>query len=93
MMAHDRSNSLSGAVRLRSIIEVMARPVAYIKGPRPSHEEMIRHLRIPKARQKQLIKIMDEAWAEVEAEERSRKNDAAEKDEKGLKEKNASAAD
>lgn len=68
----------------------MARPVAYIKGPRPSREEMIRHLRIPKARQKQLIKIMDEAWAEVEAKKRTRKNGATEDE---LKEKNASAAD
>lgn len=68
----------------------MARPVAYIKGPPLSQEELVRRLRIPKARQKRLIKIMDEAWAEIAAEEGCRKNGAAEKE---LKEKNASAAD
>ncbi|HEV2322786.1 MAG TPA: hypothetical protein VGS10_02425 [Terracidiphilus sp.] len=51
---------------------------------------MIRHLRIPKARQKQLIKIMDEAWAELQNREHRPENAEIEKE---LKEKNASAAD
>lgn len=38
----------------------MARPVVHIKTPPPTHEEMIRHLRIPKARQKQLLAIVAE---------------------------------
>jgi hypothetical protein len=44
----------------------MARPVAYLKSPPDPIEVRIARLRIPKARQKRLLAIMDEAWAEFE---------------------------
>ncbi|HEY1160822.1 MAG TPA: hypothetical protein VGE83_09345 [Terracidiphilus sp.] len=40
-----------------------------ISTPWPSHESLIGKLRIPKARQKELLEIMDEAWREAEDEE------------------------
>ncbi len=48
----------------------MARPVAHIVGRAAPVEVRIRQLRIPKARQKQLCAMMDEAWARLAAERR-----------------------
>ncbi|HUH63526.1 MAG TPA: hypothetical protein VLZ50_11030 [Terracidiphilus sp.] len=68
----------------------MARPVAYLKTPPDPIEVRIARLRIPKARQKRLLAIMDEAWAQV-AKEREALSVGS--DEAGGKSKNASAAD
>jgi hypothetical protein len=43
----------------------MARPVAHITAPIEPLESRIKRLRIPKARQKELLAIMDEAWARL----------------------------
>jgi hypothetical protein len=40
----------------------MPRPVAHITAPIEPLESQIKRLRIPKARQKELLAIMDEAW-------------------------------
>ncbi|HUA99435.1 MAG TPA: hypothetical protein VMA34_13985 [Terracidiphilus sp.] len=58
--------------------------------PRPSVESLIEQLQMPKARQKRLRAIMDEAWAELEAKKRASSGAAIVPEEKL---KNASAAD
>jgi hypothetical protein len=67
----------------------MARPVAYLKSPPDPIEVRIARLRIPKARQKRLLAIMDEAWAEFE-KKKALQTKAIEVEEKL---NNASAAD
>ena len=46
----------------------MTRPVAHITAPIEPLESRIKRLRIPKARQKELLAIMDEAWARLAVE-------------------------
>ena len=67
----------------------MPRPVARLKTPRPSIESLIERLRIPKARQKQLRAMMDEAWADLAAKNQTNKRIRVKREEKF---KNASAA-
>ena len=43
----------------------MSRPVAHLRTPRPSIDSLIKRLRIPKARQKELRAIMDEGRKEM----------------------------
>ena len=69
---------------------VMPRPVAYLTTPRPSIESLVKRLRIPKARQKQLRALMDEARAQLAAEKQAAKGTKGKREEKF---KNASAAD
>jgi len=68
----------------------MPRPVAHITTRPPSHESMVRRLRIPKARQEQLRAIMDEARAQMATQEQATTNKRGKREEKL---QNASAAD
>ena len=68
----------------------MPRPVAYITTPPPSHESIIRRLRIPKKRQRELLAIMDEGWARLAAEKQAAASDTGKQEEKL---QDASAAD
>ena len=68
----------------------MPRPIAYLTTRPPSHESMVKRLRIPKARQKQLRAMMDEARAKLAAEKQTTKGARVKREEKL---KNASAAD
>jgi len=68
----------------------MPRPVAILKTPPEPIEVRIARLRIPKARQKRLRQIMDEAWAQLEKVKAVQMTDANEVKEKH---QNASAAD
>ena len=58
--------------------------------PRPSIESLVKRLRIPKARQKELQAIMDEARARLAAEKQAAASDTVKQEEKL---QNASAAD
>ena len=66
----------------------MPRPI-HITTPIEPLESRIRRLRISKARQKELLAIMDEAWARLAAERGTRPNDSAQR---GEKPESASAA-
>lgn len=68
----------------------MARPVAHITAPVEPLEIRIKRLRIPKARQKQLRAMMDEAWVRLAAEKQASQGAPIEQ---GEKVSNASAAD
>ncbi len=68
----------------------MPRPVAYITARPAPIEVQIKHLGIPKARQKRLLAIMDQAWARVAKE---KEGPLAGSDEVNEKSTNASAAD
>jgi hypothetical protein len=46
----------------------MPRPVAHITAPIEPLESRIKRLRIPKARQKELLAIMNEAWTRLAVE-------------------------
>ena len=46
----------------------MPRPVAHITAPIEPLESRIKRLRIPKARQKELLAIMDEAWTRLDVD-------------------------
>ena len=61
----------------------------HITAPWPSRESMIKRLRIPKARQKELLAIMDQAWERNVCQEEVPLNDIIEP---GKKRKSASAA-
>lgn len=67
----------------------MPKPV-HISTPPPSHEEMVRRLRVPKARQRKLRAIMDETWARLESLEKVSENPESGQEENR---KNAPAAD
>jgi len=66
----------------------MPRPVAHITARPPSYEEMMRELRIPKTRQKQM-RAMLEVWKKRQAEKQTANNSGIEWEEKC---KNVSAA-
>jgi len=68
----------------------MARPVARITTPRPTLEEMVRELGIPRARQKELRVIVNEGWKKWRAEKRNGRSSRIKREEKI---KNATAAD
>ena len=59
----------------------MPRPI-HITTPIDPLESRIKRLRIPKARQKELLAIMDEAWARLATERGVRSNDSAQWGEK-----------
>jgi hypothetical protein len=67
----------------------MTRPVAHITTPIEPLESRIKRLRIPKARQKELLSIMDEAWAHLTVESGIRSNHSIQW---GEKSESASAA-
>jgi hypothetical protein len=60
----------------------MPRPVAHITAPIEPLESRIKRLRIPKARQKELLAIMDEAWARLAVERVTRPIISAQRGEK-----------
>ncbi len=68
----------------------MPRPVAHVTAPIDPLEVRIKRLRIPKARQKRLRAMMDEAWVRFYGEKQVSTGDTI-KQEKKLQ--NASAAD
>jgi hypothetical protein len=59
----------------------MPRPV-HITTPIDPLEVRIRRLRIPKARQKELLAIMDEAWERLATERRTGSNNSVQRGEK-----------
>lgn len=68
----------------------MVRPVAHITSRPPSHASMVKHLHISKARQKELLAMMDEARAALAAEKQASAGNPV-KQEENLQ--NAPAAD
>jgi len=68
----------------------MPRPVARITARPPSYEEMIRELRIPRPRQRQLRAIVDQAREKLQAERQAAKGPEIKREETI---RNASAAD
>jgi hypothetical protein len=67
----------------------MPRPI-HITTPIEPREARIKRLRIPKARQKELLAIIDEGWARLATEKETHLNDSVQP---GEKPKRASAAD
>jgi ribosomal 50S subunit-associated protein YjgA (DUF615 family) len=63
------------------MIIVMPQPLAYITGPRSSFEEQVKHLRIPKARQKELLKMMEETRQRLAAEDKALRGGLSKSDE------------
>ena len=61
----------------------------HITTPRSSEEELIRQLRIPKARRKELDSMIEAAWKRMVAEDKTLRNDLLET---GEKQESASAA-
>ena len=61
-----------------------------ITTPWPSFEEMVGHLHVPEARQKELSALAEEIWKRLSAEEQATADDTARREEKP---RNASAAD
>jgi len=53
------------------MIAGMTRPLAYITTPPASFEERVKHLHIPKARQKELLKIIEETRQRLAAEDKA----------------------
>jgi hypothetical protein len=71
------------------MIEADMRRSVQLATPRPSIESLIKRLHIPKARQKELRAMMDEARARLASEKLSSGSDAVKQEEKLC---NASAA-
>ena len=67
----------------------MTRPVAHITAPIDPLDVRIKRLRIPKARQEELLAIVDEVWTRYSKLERAPKNGT---NEAGKKRKRAAAA-
>jgi hypothetical protein len=59
----------------------MPRPI-HITTPIEPLESRIKRLRIPKTRQKELLAIMDEAWARLATGRRTRPNNSIRREEK-----------
>jgi hypothetical protein len=66
------------------------RPSVHITTPIEPREIRIKRLRIPKARQKELVAMMDQAWARLAAEKETPPIDSVQP---GKKPERASAAD